>query len=81
MNRLKALGTQGQAVWLDFIRRQIIENGELRRMVEDDGVAGVTSNPAIFEKAIAGSADYTTRGGGHLQPEGGLRGARHRRYP
>jgi transaldolase len=66
MNRLKALGTQGQAVWLDFIRRQIIENGELRRMVEDDGVAGVTSNPAIFEKAIAGSADYTTALAGHV---------------
>jgi transaldolase/glucose-6-phosphate isomerase len=59
MNRLKALGTQGQSVWLDFIRRQILDNGELRRMVDDDGVAGVTSNPAIFEKAIAGSSDYT----------------------
>jgi transaldolase/glucose-6-phosphate isomerase len=59
MNRLKALGTRGQSVWLDFIRRQMIENGELRRMVDEDGVAGVTSNPAIFEKAIAGSADYT----------------------
>jgi len=59
MNRLKALGQFGQSVWLDFIRRQIIENGELARMVEVDGVAGVTSNPSIFEKAIAGSADYT----------------------
>ena len=59
MNRLKALGTHGQSVWLDYIRRQMIDKGELRRMVNDDGVAGVTSNPAIFEKAIAGSADYT----------------------
>ncbi|MEI6667436.1 MAG: transaldolase [Acidobacteriota bacterium] len=59
MNRLKALGTLGQSVWLDYIRRQIIENGELRRMVDEDGLAGVTSNPAIFEKAIAGSDDYT----------------------
>jgi len=58
MNRLQALGRQGQSVWLDYIRRQIIENGELRRMVDEDGVAGVTSNPAIFEKAIAGSTDY-----------------------
>ncbi|MCX6545258.1 MAG: transaldolase [Acidobacteria bacterium] len=59
MNRLQALGQYGQSVWLDYIRRQIIENGELRRMVDEDGVAGVTSNPAIFEKAIAGSTDYT----------------------
>jgi transaldolase/glucose-6-phosphate isomerase len=59
MNRLKALGAQGQSIWLDFIRRQLLDSGELRRMVDDDGVAGVTSNPAIFEKAIAGSDDYT----------------------
>ena len=59
MNRLQELGIQGQSVWLDYIRRQMLDNGELGRMVADDGVAGVTSNPAIFEKAIAGSADYT----------------------
>ena len=58
MNRLKALDQQGQSVWLDFIRRQILDSGELARMVADDGVSGVTSNPAIFEKAIAGSSDY-----------------------
>ena len=59
MNRLKALNQAGQSVWLDFIRRQLLESGELARMVADDGVSGVTSNPAIFEKAIAGSSDYT----------------------
>jgi len=58
MNRLKALDQAGQSVWLDFIRRQLLDSGELARMVADDGVSGVTSNPAIFEKAIAGSSDY-----------------------
>jgi len=59
MNRLQELGTQGQSVWLDYIRRQILNNGEFCRLVDEDGVAGVTSNPSIFEKAIAGSTDYT----------------------
>jgi transaldolase/glucose-6-phosphate isomerase len=48
----------GQTVWLDFIQRGLITTGELRRFVEEDGLGGVTSNPAIFEKAITGSADY-----------------------
>lgn len=48
----------GQSVWLDYIRRQILENGELARMINEDAVRGVTSNPAIFEQAIAGSDDY-----------------------
>jgi transaldolase/glucose-6-phosphate isomerase len=43
---------------LDYIRRNLIRSGELKRMVEDDGIRGVTSNPTIFEKAIAGSTDY-----------------------
>src|SRR5262249_36018983 len=47
-----------QSVWLDYIRRSLIAQGELKRMVEEDGLAGVTSNPAIFEKAIEGSNDY-----------------------
>ncbi len=58
MNPLKALHDYGQSVWLDFIRRNLIKSGELRRLVDDDGLRGVTSNPAIFEKAIAGSDDY-----------------------
>jgi len=52
------LRRQGQAVWLDYIRRHLLTSGELRRLVEADGVTGVTSNPAIFEQAIAGSDDY-----------------------
>ncbi len=59
VNRLKELRQLGQSVWLDYIRRNIIANGNLKRMVQEDGLGGVTSNPAIFEKAIAGSDDYT----------------------
>jgi transaldolase len=55
---LKELTRQGQSVWLDFISRKLICNGDLKRLVENDGVRGVTSNPTIFEKAIAGSTDY-----------------------
>ncbi len=58
MNPLKELLVQGQSVWLDYIRRDLIRTGELKRLVEEDGIRGVTSNPTIFEKAIAGSTDY-----------------------
>jgi len=58
MNPLKELAAQGQSIWLDYIRRDLILSGELRRLVEEDGVRGVTSNPTIFEKAITGSTDY-----------------------
>ena len=58
MNPLKRLGEQGQSVWLDYIRRSLLTGGDLQRMVDEDGLKGVTSNPAIFEKAIAGSTDY-----------------------
>jgi len=57
-NPVAALSQYGQSVWLDFIRRSLIAGGELKRLVEEDGVGGVTSNPAIFEKAIDGSDDY-----------------------
>lgn len=57
-NRLKQLTKQGQSIWLDFIRRSFVRSGELRKLVEEDGVRGVTSNPSIFEKAIGGSDDY-----------------------
>ena len=56
--RLAALTAAGTSVWLDQIRRGVIESGELARMVEEDSLRGVTSNPAIFEKAILGSSDY-----------------------
>ena len=58
-NPLKALGKYGQSAWLDYIRRTLISSGELKRMIDEDGLGGVTSNPAIFEKAITGSSDYT----------------------
>jgi transaldolase/glucose-6-phosphate isomerase len=58
MNPLKELSEFGQSVWLDFIQRKLLTGGELKRMVEEDGLKGVTSNPAIFEKAIADSDDY-----------------------
>src|SRR6202050_4172550 len=58
-NRLVELSQLGQSVWLDNIRRDLLTTGALRRMVEQDGLGGVTSNPAIFEKAIVGSNDYS----------------------
>ena len=58
-NPLKELQEYGQSVWLDYIRRSAIASGELQRLVDEDGLSGVTSNPAIFERAIASSDDYT----------------------
>lgn len=58
INPLKALQNHGQSVWLDYIRRSLITSGELQRLIDADGLRGVTSNPAIFEKAITGSNDY-----------------------
>ncbi|PYY15197.1 MAG: transaldolase [Acidobacteria bacterium] len=60
-NPLKALASYGQSVWLDYIRRSLITSGELQRHIDEDGLTGVTSNPAIFEKAIAGSNDYADK--------------------
>jgi transaldolase / glucose-6-phosphate isomerase len=57
-NPLKALLTFGQSVWLDYIRRDLLTTGELKRMIENDGLRGMTSNPSIFEKAITGSTLY-----------------------
>ncbi|TMA08352.1 MAG: bifunctional transaldolase/phosoglucose isomerase [Deltaproteobacteria bacterium] len=58
MNPLEELQKHGQSIWLDYIRRSLITSGELQSLVENDGLRGVTSNPTIFEKAIAGSSDY-----------------------
>jgi len=58
-NPLQELGRYGQSVWLDYIRRSLISGGELKHLIDHDGLGGVTSNPAIFEKAITGSTDYT----------------------
>ena len=57
-NPLLELQSLGQSIWIDFISRGIISSGELQRMIEEDGVSGVTSNPSIFEKAITKSDDY-----------------------
>jgi transaldolase/glucose-6-phosphate isomerase len=56
--RLKALTDAGVSVWLDQIRRSLVDGGELARMVAEESLRGVTSNPSIFEKAILGSTDY-----------------------
>ena len=58
MNPLLALNQHGQFVWLDNIGRRLIAGGGLRRLIDEDGLGGVTSNPTIFDKAIAGSTDY-----------------------
>ena len=57
-NPLKELLNYGQSMWLDYIRRDLITSGSLKKMIEDDGLRGMTSNPSIFEKAIAESSLY-----------------------
>src|ERR1051325_6074217 len=57
-NPLKSLLKCGQSVWLDYIRRDLMTTGELKRLIEEDGLRGMTSNPAIFEKAISDSNLY-----------------------
>ncbi len=57
-NPLKRLEALGQSVWLDYIRRDLIAGGGLRRLIEEDGLRGMTSNPSLFEKAIQASPDY-----------------------
>ena len=58
-NPLKDLLKYGQSVWLDYIRRDLLTSGELKRLIEEDGLRGMTSNPSIFEKAIADSTLYS----------------------
>ncbi|AMR30762.1 transaldolase [Mucilaginibacter sp. PAMC 26640] len=57
-NNVKQIHDFGQSIWLDFIDRQILSTGKLKQMIDEDGLRGVTSNPAIFEKAISSSSDY-----------------------
>jgi transaldolase len=59
MSPIKKLTTLGQAVWLDAISRELIDSGRLQSLIQEDGISGLTSNPAIFEKAITGSQDYS----------------------
>jgi len=58
VNPLKQLQTFGQSIWLDYIRRDLLKGGDLQRLIDEDGLRGMTSNPAIFEKAITGSTEY-----------------------
>jgi transaldolase/glucose-6-phosphate isomerase len=58
MTPTRRLRDFGQSVWIDYIRRRWIADGSLERLIAEDGLAGITSNPSIFEQAIAGSADY-----------------------
>ena len=58
MNPVKALENHGQAVWLDFLARGFVTKGDLKKLIDTDGVKGVTSNPSIFEKAIGSSDEY-----------------------
>jgi transaldolase/glucose-6-phosphate isomerase len=67
MNPLQQLRAVGQSIWLDYIRRQLFTSGELRRLIAEDGLSGMTSNPTLFEKAIAGSSDYDEALRGILQ--------------
>jgi transaldolase len=57
-NPLLVLESYGQSIWLDYLQRNSLENGEFKQWIEQDGAGGLTSNPSIFEKAIAGSHDY-----------------------
>jgi len=57
-NNVKQIHDFGQSIWLDFIDREIMASGKLQKLIDEDGVRGVTSNPAIFEKAITSSSDY-----------------------
>src|SRR5213078_315824 len=58
MNPVKALENHGQAIWLDFLARGFVARGDLKALIDTDGVKGVTSNPSIFEKAIGSSGEY-----------------------
>jgi transaldolase/transaldolase/glucose-6-phosphate isomerase len=57
-NKVRNIQDLGQSIWLDFFDREIMDSGKLKKLIEDDGVNGVTSNPSIFEKAINSSSDY-----------------------
>lgn len=58
MNKLKQIKDFGQSIWLDSFDRKLMDSGTLQKLIDDDGLSGITSNPSIFEKAIKGSADY-----------------------
>ena len=57
-NRVKKIHVLGQSIWLDFFDREIMNTGKLKKLIEDNGISGITSNPSIFKKAISNSSDY-----------------------
>lgn len=57
-NRVKQIHDLGQSIWLDFLSREIMDNGKLQKLIDEDGICGVTSNPSIFQKAISSSDQY-----------------------
>ena len=57
-SRLHQLSARGQSVWIDYLSRDLLETGELKRMMKEDAVVGVTSNPTIFQKAISQGDAY-----------------------
>src|ERR1700739_702406 len=57
-SRLDKLSARGQSVWIDYLSRDLLETGELKRMMDEDAVVGVTSNPTIFQKAISHGNAY-----------------------
>jgi len=57
-NLLLKIQDFGQSIWQDYIQRNIILSGELKQLIDEDGIRGVTSNPSVFDTAIAGSRDY-----------------------
>ncbi len=58
MNKVKQIKDFGQSIWLDSFDRKLMDSGTLQKLIDEDGLSGITSNPSIFEKAIKGSADY-----------------------
>lgn len=67
MSRLQDIAKEGQSIWLDYIRRDLVEGHGLEKLISEDGIRGLTSNPAIFEKAIAAGALYDASIGGHVR--------------
>jgi transaldolase len=58
MNRLQSIHDLGQSIWLDSFDRKLMDSGELQKLIDEDGLCGITSNPSIFEKAVTSSSDY-----------------------
>ena len=58
MNNVKSIHDLGQSIWLDSFDRKLMDSGELQKLIDEDGLCGITSNPSIFEKAVTGSSDY-----------------------